>query len=217
MNKNLLIGIVIVLLILIGGGYMFLNRSQNPQPSTIETTETTQVTNTAGVVEKKSIKSLLALGSNQTCTFEDKETGSSGTVFIDSGKFRGDFSSNVNNVVSNSHMIADGKDVYVWTDNSKEGFKMSVDSIEKINEGGPKTVDINKEVDYSCTPQGAEVSKFVLPTDVVFSDFSKMIEDAAKLKQNGTSNTTQSPQSNCGVCDSVPAESQAQCREALRC
>lgn len=213
MNKNIIIGLVIVILLLVGGGgYMFLNRSQtNPQ-----TTSTQPAENTTQTTSKASLKSLMSLGNNQTCTFEDTQSGSSGTVYISSGKFRGDFSSNVNGTVTGSHMISDSSNVYVWMDNTNDGFKMSMDSIEKLNESNQKTVDINKEVDYSCSGWGVDSSKFSIPTQITFQDFSAMMEDASKMMKSVTG-TSQDNTAACSTCNNLPAEAQAQCKAALKC
>lgn len=196
MNKTLLIvGAIVVLLLLGGGGYYLYNRTPvaSPTPTPQNLTTTSNAT-----PQKASLKTLIGMNSNQTCTFQDVSTGSSGTMYIGDGNIKGDFQSQVNGQTQGSHMISDGVNVYVWIDGQTQGFKASQESMEEMAaKAGSQAIDINKEVDYECTPWTIVPGTFNIPTDVSFQDFSSL--------------------NACAACANMPAEAQAQCKAALKC
>ena len=208
MNKNLIIGLVIGGLVLAGGGYWLLNRSST-SPQNDAVTETGK----SPEMEKKSFKDLLAIGSNQQCTFADQESGSSGRIYTGNGNARGDFDSQAEGSKSTSHMIVDSKHMYIWTDQEAKGFKMSRDSVEKVQKNlptnNPKTVDINKKVDYKCSSWSVDASVFVPPSTMQFEDYSAMMEEAQKMMDDSGAV--------CDACKSLPEDAKAQCKAALKC
>lgn len=221
MNRNfVIIGSVIVLLILAAGSFFFLNRpgstpavsSPTPQPSTSPSV----------VMEKTSLKSFMGMSGDQKCEFSDPETNNSGAVYLSSGKFRGDFSSNINGKLTPSHMINDGKDVYIWMDDQQTGFKTTLEAIEQVSgtTGVNQTVDINKQVDYKCESWTADPLKFVVPVEIKFQDMGKMMQDAAKMMPSTSPKTSALPSSNaaaCATCDNLEGQARTQCRTALKC
>lgn len=218
MNKStLIILVVILLLILGGGGFMLLNRSQtNPEPPVVKPKSN------ASTMDKKSLRDLMSLSGNQQCTFSDKETGDLGAVYSSGGKVRGDFKSETNGKSTGSHMIQDGTNIYFWMDGEKSGYKASLDTVTKTGEdvmekyqsqSKSPAVDLKKQVDYSCSGWGGDAAKFAVPTNVEFTDYTKVMEEAGKMiEQSGISN-----QDACSACDSLTGETQAQCKAALKC
>ncbi len=111
-----------------------------------------------------SLKDLIAANIPQKCTFPE------GTVYISGGKFRGDF-------VPNSHMISDSKTSYIWTDDQKQGFKMTVDADAKTEaqtEAAKEAVDVNAKLDYKCGAWLPDASMFNTPAGIEFTDFSNL-------------------------------------------
>ena len=174
MNKTLIIAIVAVVLLLLGvGGFLLMSQSKPATRNTVSVSPSSS--ESPNTTQKTSLKSLMSLGANQTCTFTDAATGSSGTMYIGRGTARGDFQSTVSGRTTMSHMINDGTVVYVWMDGQAQGFKSSLDAIEKLSGSAQNTVNVNAEVDYSCTPATPDAAKFTVPTDVTFSDFSNLM------------------------------------------
>ena len=220
MNKNLLIGIGAVILLGIGA-FMLMNRPDvNPAPSP----DSQMDNNGAATMEKKSLRDLMSLGANQMCMFTDTESNSSGTMYIGSGDMRGDFISQSQGSTFTSHLVAAGNDVYMWFEGETAGFKTSLTDLDNISGMGTndeKTVDVNKQVNYSCSPWTVDRSKFSLPAGITFTDFGEMMIDES-MTENGAmmesdEEGTIDQKTACQACESVPVEAQAQCREALGC
>ncbi len=228
MSKKLLVatGIIIILLLLVGGGVFYLSRSHTatPKPVTKNTASPTQGSKLTTL--RKSLLDLLSVTGNQQCTFSDKKTGGSGTVYTGSGNVRGDFLSQSNSTNSNltkSHMITDGKYIYFWTEGNTKGYKMALDVISQMssNEAGLKsqTLDMQKQVDYTCNPWTVDKSEFTLPSTVTFTDYTSMMQGVMKSNGAGASSATVMPGNSaaCGQCSNLPANAQAACRAALKC
>lgn len=226
MKKNILIPIIVIILLLLGiGGYFLMNRPStsvlNLQNSNLGAPENSQ---DKTVMQKASLKSIMAM-QNQECTFSDTESGSNGTMRVASGKMRGDFVSKSEKQTLNTHMISDGKDVYIWMDELQSAMKVSLTAMEDINSkalaNAPKTVDLNREVDYQCKSWTPDNSLFQVPTDRTFTDMSAMMKDAAKMmekvKPSGEMPSASDTASACAACEQVPAEAKAQCKAALNC
>lgn len=191
-NKNVLIGVVL-LLVLGVGGYFFLNKK-----TSVSTPAQTQ---TSGPT---SLKDLLAANLPQKCTFPE------GTVYISGGKFRGDFSSDVSGKAVVSHMISDSKTSYIWTDDQKQGFKMTISDEVKAEgqtEVDKNGVDVNAKLDYKCSTWLPDSSLFNTPSGVEFTDFSALIAPA-----DSGSNSVQ-----CAACASLTGDDKTQCLAVLNC
>jgi hypothetical protein len=166
--------------------------------------------------EKKSLKDLMAMGDHQACTYTDEKTGSTGTIYIGKGDVRGDFSSQVNGKTVQSHMIENATDMYIWTDEQKQGMKVSLTAAKKVaGNVDMKTIDLNQTVSYSCKAWSIEPGSFDVPSEVTFQDFSKMMNDVGNMKLQTTGNP--SNVAACSACDNLPADSQPQCKAALHC
>lgn len=227
MNKNIVIALTVVALLIIGGGVYMMNRSSTPA-GTMQANQQGKVGNfngaagnTQGTMQTTSLKNLMASANNQQCTYNDG-SGNSGTTYISNGKMRGDFEAKNQDMIITSHMISDGKDAYVWSDGEPKGFKMSLASVENVQANAQaqqqQTMDINKEFEYSCASWSVDTSVFTPPSNVEFQDMSAMMENANKMMENANQNGSMEGNSSaCAACDQAPQEAQAQCKAALRC
>ena len=222
-----MIAITIFVLLIVGvGAFMMM---QKPQPQITKQSANTNTPQTANsgqetaTTQLTTLKNLMTTGGTQKCTYIDSATGSSGSMYIEGGKMRGDFMSSVNGSQTGSHMISDGQYVYVWTDTNDSGFKMSVSAMEEgksqTNSTAQQYVDMNKKIEYSCAAWSADASMFTVPADKKFQDMSVMMQNAGKMMKDDQSSESGAPtnQDACAACDSAPAEAQAQCRAALKC
>src|SRR3989338_3918069 len=159
---------------------------------------------------KMSMKSLLGRNISQECTFSSTENGSdtSGTVYVASGKMRGDFNSTINGKREVNHMIVTDNTSYVWGDSMAQGIKMSLADTTK-QENNNNNVDVNKEADYSCKSWSADNNKFTLPAGISFSDMNAMMNGALdkgmmdkKPAGSAPSGGTDIKAMQCGACDS---------------
>jgi hypothetical protein len=165
----------------------------------------------------------MGLASNQTCTFTDAESSSNGTVYASGGKVRGDFSSTTGTTTTVSHVFSDGTDFYMWVDGEAEGMKVSLESFSDLNtkSSDPKTksVDPDKQVDFRCAPWTVDSAVFNLP-NIKFTNFSSLMMSAPSgmMSEEGEGSTQMDMKAaQCAACDNLPAESVAQCKQALSC
>jgi len=218
MNKNLMIGIVIAVIVLIGG-FMFLNNGIAPAGNNGEPP-------TNGETLSASIDDLLAFSGTKTCTFSDE--GVSGTVYVSNGKMRGDFEATENGQAMTTHMIrADGYQ-YVWV-GGQGGLKIKEADLKKFetqaNQGNNQTPDLNERVNYTCQGWSGDSAKFAVPTDVEFNDFGALFEGLGmpvpgneNIEETIVTDETPGAGAQCAVCNQLPAGDQRNaCLQALGC
>ncbi len=208
MNRNLLIALAVLILLIIGGGYLFL--SSNKQPSSIGEAQDKMMGKSGEVT---SLKNLLNSKNNQQCTFSDSEAQTSGTMYISGGKARGDFSSVVDGKTVASSMLSTGQEIYIWMDNSPTGFKTSLDAIEQAQSQMPQSVDINKESSYTCSPWSPVDSYFTPPSSITFTDYSSMFKNAG----NASGAPVIDKATMCAGCDNLTDDARTECRTTLQC
>lgn len=231
MNKTTrIIVAVVVLLLLAGGGYYLFARSHKNTQTAENTMPQNQMQQmTTG---KKSLFDFFSVAGSEKCTFTDKATNGSGAVYVSSGKMRGDFQSVVEGKTNQTHMINDGKFIYMWTDGQKTGYKMSLELVKKeaaqvtispqnnsgsSGERPPSQVaNMNRQADYSCGSWSADESKFAVPSDITFTDYSAMMQGV--ITGMPKQNTIQGNSAACAQCNQVPAgAARNQCLAALKC
>lgn len=199
MNIKVIISVVIALALLGGGAYVVLNKQSVTDNSQL-TTDNSETTNSP-----RSLRDLFASTVAQTCTFSDPSTNSTTEVYVSGGKMRGDF--------PGGHMITMDQTIYYWMDGQTTGYKMSMavpTGSAQVEADTNAQVDLDQQLDYKCSTWVVDPTKFVLPTDVTFTDPSAMIQEA--LGASGA------PKIDCSACDSVPeGTARTQCLTALKC
>jgi hypothetical protein len=160
----------------------------------------------------------MGLGTSQLCTYTDEASQSEGTIYVSGQDVRTDFSAVSEGETMGTHMITDGTTTYMWFDGAESGFMSTFDSTA-IENGSPDTsvsqqgsFDFDNQVDYSCTPWVRDAGKFDLP-DMEFVDYSAMMP-GNMMEANGEEGSLQNQ---CGLCDALPGDSQAECKESLGC
>jgi hypothetical protein len=211
---GLVIGILIILLGV--GGYFFLNNSSKKQAPVVNTAS--QATSPSVSATQSSIKSLLASKTPKQCDFSDNVGTASftGTVYVADGKASGEFNVQTQAGPIVSHMISDGTNAYIWTGNTKQGFKFSLAAATNAagNTQNSQSVDVNKTFDFKCKDWSVDNSKFAIPTDVTFTAFAIPNTSPAV----GSIKTTTGSSAACSACNSVPAgEQRTACLTALHC
>lgn len=205
MNTKMIVGIVGVIILIGGIAYFAMGKGGTESADTSSAQQATP----------SSMKELMASGVSQRCTFNDAPAGSAtqGTVYIGGGKVRTDFTSQSSSGSVSGHMIADGTTIYTWMDNMSTGFKMSMSATQSSSSGSSQQgIDVNKKVDYNCSPWSVDASLFVVPTSITFSDMSAMMQGSAGAGASAGGNAAQ-----CQACASLSGSAQAQCKAALGC
>lgn len=213
MNKGILIGVVLVILLGLGGAYFLLSRSSSVPSSPENQTESSQTTSAPAA--KKSLKDLMALGQSQQCGFTDP-TGNSGTMYVSGGKSRGDFTSDAGGTAVQSHMIYDGQSLYIWMDGQTQGYKSTLDTATPTGSPStPGTMDANQAFDYDCSSWVTDASLFTPPTGIEFLDASAMM--APKVTTAPGTSPAAGSSDQCAACESLTGSSRTQCLAALNC
>ncbi len=185
MKKNWLIIVVIIILLLGLGGFFIL--SSNKTPTASKATDNSRmgqsVTKPATNSVISSIKDALMGSQSLSCNFTD-ERGIQTTSYIKNGMIRADIVAS-DPKQSGSFLMRDKK-MYFWNA-QKQGFMseftpnydeiaqdMSASkSAPQQNEEMIKSLEKYKE---SCKPVAVDENKFAVPTDITFTDMSKMMK-----------------------------------------
>ena len=218
-NKSVLIVVVLLLLALLGGGAFMMMNKPGSSPTKATVADAQGTTPTSGGSVQKTLKELFTSGVAQKCSFSNKSEAPAveGVTYISSGKMRGDFTTAVADKTITSHMIVEGKTNYMWTDEQKVGFKMTIDTdametpVPTGSNVQQQALDMNKSMEYDCTPWVVDASLFVPPADIEFSDFGDMLKPSAGAT-SGSGN-----QVACKACEQLTGESKTQCQTALGC
>jgi hypothetical protein len=207
MNKTILVvaGAVIVV-----GGVLFflmnnLGESSNEDPNVNTDQPGTPPASTSG----QSLRSLLATSGSQRCTFTDSTAAgnTSGTVYLASGRMRGDFEAMTGNITLESHMMSDGEDIYVWSSAMpNQGLKMSLASVSGTdNQSG---VSLDEKLNYECAAWTTDQSVFKLPSGITFSALPQLGTPPALGSASGGSGS-EACVAQCSSVQSNPAAYQA--------
>ena len=223
MNKTAMwvVGIIVVL----GLGYFFFMGSSNSTGTNgMASTSGTSVASTnAPQGPSGTIAELMTHGSS-TCTVNnsDANQNTSGTVYIGSGKMRGDFTSNSSVGSVESHMISDGTNVYVWSTGMTQGMKMPISQAQSSKGPNGQPSMYAEKVNYNCQAWSVDQSKFQLP-NIKFVTLADMMGGGsaygASASGGGSAGASAgSGAPSCAMCDAAPAGTQRdQCRAALGC
>ena len=206
-----IVGVIVVVLILV---WFFWMKKGSEVPTGMENT-LNQAENMANKAETKtegvvsSIKDAMGLGQKMACTYKVDMNGQEyiSKVFVDGEKYKAD------SVVAGiaTHALYDGQNQYVWTEGTKQGFKMSktcldefknqmgqapstgTGSMKEAVEDYAKTFESAKNV--SCEP--ATTADFSVPADVVFTDQCEMMKKSMEMMKQMQQQMPQSaPSSN---------------------
>lgn len=174
MHTNTLIALVLGIAVIGGGAYFVFN-----QPSS--GSEDTQMESAEAGAFEGSMTALMKRGGNWKCTVDaSANTGagaavSSGVVYVSGEKVRADFTSTIQGFGTvDSHMLADGTNVYTWSSMMPQGFKLPQAKME--GQGGAETsgsgFDANQSYSYDCQPGSADAALFSTPGNVTFTELS---------------------------------------------
>ena len=165
MSTKVIVGIVAAVVVVGGGGWYVASKNAGGEAGMGSANEERQSVGTFAELRMRT--------GSWTCDVATmvENAESEGTVYVDSGKVRADFTSMVNGQAVVSHMIhADGY-VYTWSDAYPQGMKMRIPEGEASAEGGSTgPIDNDAQVDYDCRPGGTSAANFTPPSDVSFME-----------------------------------------------
>lgn len=169
--KNKIVLVVVILLLGVGGYAYYKNSNQQKAPGAMQ-----DESQSMQEASPKTLQDLLGLSAAQKCTY------SGGTVYVASGKMRGDFTNSDQGKTTTSHMIVMDKTSYVWTEGESNGLKMTFDESQQAtasssegSEQPQEAANLEKPQDYKCESWVADSSMFELPSGVEFTDMSSFM------------------------------------------
>jgi hypothetical protein len=202
-----------------GGTYLVLNNAAKVGD---EGGEKKAETYTGG---SNTLRGLLTLGENVTCTFSSQIEGSGtteGVVFVSDGKMRGDFNIEQNGSTFQSHVIIRDEKMYAWNVSGDGTFAYEFDFADlegrdTVVSNSSNNVSLDERVDYDCNPWSVDASKFSLPAGIDFQKYEDMFNaglDVSGSVGGGVSGSD----SQCATCEQILDENvKAQCLAALSC
>lgn len=178
---------VIVMVILIGGGYYALNSDveleelNNSKEQTSDSVEENNPNSTQG--KKMAFSQFLKQGGSYKCEVNqyiggDYENVTKGITYVSDGMIRGEYNSKTQNISVDSTVIVRDGYTYSWTSMAPTmGFKAKVvtDGQTNTNTGTSGNYSWNADQigDYSCEPWAVDISKFTVPTNINFQELNK--------------------------------------------
>lgn len=112
--------------------------------------------------------SVATSGGNNTCTWEENETGSvtKGTIYISGKNFRANMQTTAGNISLNNYFLGNGEKLYVWSDlDSTNG---SIIEYKKFKNPTGKNGIYNTQRTYTCAPGVPNESAFEIPKNITF-------------------------------------------------
>lgn len=218
MDKKIAIVVgVLVLLLVVVGLIFFLKKPSmtNTSPNSNQAAQTNDNQQTSGMT---SLKDLMTKGISETCTYSNDK--GNGTVYVNSGKVRGDFNVEVSGQTQKSHMIIDGNTSYIWLDGQSSGYKMTFDPNQvqatdaSVTSTPQEGVSANEVMNYNCKPWVVDKTLFNLPSDV---DFIEFMAPTGMMQPGDASPEASGNSTQCAYCESLTGDSKTQCLTALHC
>ncbi|MBP9686690.1 MAG: hypothetical protein KBD66_02735 [Candidatus Doudnabacteria bacterium] len=218
MNKKIAIGVGVVLVIALLAGYAMRNKDTNQvNSSNTKTEQQVQVNQTT--TQQTSLKALMTSGGARTCTYTVGEGMGSAVAFFTNGKMRSDIQVQAGQTNIVSHMLIDGQTSYSWIDGQKTGYKMDLAAMQgnptkgDINNTGQANIDPNKNFDFKCSDWSVDTSNFAVPTNVEFTDMTKMMQDLPQAPSSG--NIPGAVNSEI-ICGGLQEPAKSQCMSAMQ-
>ncbi|MCL4387360.1 hypothetical protein M1307_03115 [Patescibacteria group bacterium] len=203
--------VVIVVIVLVAVGYFGYQQYKNsPQVLTGQ--------KQSAEAFKGTIQGLLNTGKNVTCTVKNlDETGGNAVIYVSGDKIREDITSTLEGKTTNTYFIQKDGYSYIWSSDNKQGMKLKLDAEDKKElEEQTKNLNLDKEVGMTCAPWVVDGGKFVVPSDVEFTDFTQMVNEAKKQTEGIKNETQKAPAIDKSVCDSIEdANAKAACVQSL--
>jgi hypothetical protein len=178
MNKNLIWGVVVVLVV--GGLAWWMLSDGMPSGDAPEAEDVMEEEEGAQRGGVETLRGLLASQTSQKCEFEDQEENNRGLVYVAGGKMRGDFTSEIDGRNVTTHMIVRDGSVYIWVDGQGEGFTTTLSATEEATTAGAQSPNLDEQVDYNCEGWTSIESFFTIPGGVEFMDINAAMQGAVQ-------------------------------------
>ncbi len=216
MQRTYLLIVSLLIIVLCVAGFEYFSKHFNsPQSSSIRTKQKASSGKISNLEE--TLKSLLMSNKAEKCTYSTSAdaTPITGTVYVANRRMKGDFSLGGQQMHINGHMLVNKQFAYMWTDLTKQGFKLSLDEFSASNSAqnsNSQAVDLNQKITYACNNWTADNTIFAVPTGITFSPLTIPTRVVSGIPSVNTSNT-----SACSACATLPTSAQNICRTKFHC
>ncbi len=166
-----------------------------------------------------SFKNVLGLKKNVVCDVSYIQEGApspiSGKVYTNGEKMRANFMMNMEGTATETNVINDGKEMYIWGKGASGDMAMKFTIDESTNSKTEQgQFDMNTDVDYSCQNWNVDASVFIPPSNLNFMDTSSMMKQGA----NGQPSAPDMKAMQCSMCDQVDGgDAKVECRATFAC
>ncbi|OGK66446.1 hypothetical protein A2313_01190 [Candidatus Roizmanbacteria bacterium RIFOXYB2_FULL_41_10] len=156
------------------------------------------------------ISDLLKKKQSLKCTYSYKmgKQTIKGVMYTSNQKYRSEFESVVNKLKIKTYTLSDGKNLYMWNSNSKQGTKMNIKQMQNLAKKNNADYQKNQNLQqlnqqyknkyqFKCQNFKPQTGFFKTPNKITFTDLSAMLEG---LKENI-----------CNVCNSLPSDAKQAC------
>ena len=229
-NKTIVIAIVIVL-ILIAGIWLLMGKKNNGAPESPAIGRNPQNQAAAGgnsVAQNNSntfagtLSDLMAKKTPVNCQVSFDQNGMTQTqsMYFDGSNLRTDVVMNVAGQQNTAHVVLKDGWEYMWSEGgalgaaANMGTKINVSEMKKQQaqaaSGTPQNnrgLDIQRTMNFACSPWVPDATKFALPTDIQFQDMTSLGPSAGTVPAAGVGGTPAAPANLCDVCKNIPAGS----------
>jgi hypothetical protein len=189
MNRNTIIGIVIVVLIILGAWYFMSDKSSDTAMQGDNATTTSPVTETpvtpgsaaaetpATAAQTATFKSIFTQTGNHECKYEQvgSSTRTSSVIYIADGKMRGEFRT-IGTTNSANLMVYSGGTLYSWKEGATTGKKTTIKSVADLPEAIPADLTSGavygtsaNNVGWDCHDWSKDSKILTPPTSVTFT------------------------------------------------
>lgn len=215
-NKQVIVGIVVAAIIILGAGGVFLLNKNKPSTSPTSTTSASSKTNHENSMASNTIQDLLSGGKSQKCSFDTKTSSgeNKGTVYVSSDKAYATFNLTTSGKTTTSYFIRSGDTFYMWGGSLPTGIKITMslaDMTKNTSQYASSGFNPTAKVDYSCSEWSADQSLFTPPTNVKFIDAGSMVIPS------GTVKTPAGSASQCNICNSLTGNAKSTCLNSFHC
>ncbi|MCA9361041.1 hypothetical protein KC845_00635 [Candidatus Kaiserbacteria bacterium] len=198
MNKQIYIGVGVVVVLAVAG-FIFINQSNKDGAQALSqtTNENSEQNSAEDQMENKetglsNFRALMTAGGSQRCEFStdalDSEHKSNGVAYISSDKIRVESQVMYDEAEYESSFLDNGEEIYAWgqTPDGEFAIKMSKSDIDDYSEYYPTDngFDYDEDVEYECVSWTEVGSLFTPPNNVEFMDTAKMFEDIGAMQSS---------------------------------
>jgi hypothetical protein len=169
----------IVFILIIGGavfgGYSLLNKHKLDSDIQIPNQEVAQDQDAVADKpegKKMAFSEFAKQGGSYKCDVKQvaNDFDSSGTVYIDKGQMKGEFSTVAEGINVKSYIIMKEGFIYTWSSSApKFGAKMAIKDQGQNDNSGVYTWNPEQIGDYSCEPWTVDESQFTIPSSTTFA------------------------------------------------